>query len=59
MQFVVNTTAVLVVMLISFQLSLFLSRGLLSLMLLSMHRLGSRIRKQSSTTRIQFNPNNS
>jgi hypothetical protein len=45
MQFLINTTAVLVVMLMSFQFTLFLSRGLLSLMLLSMHRLGSRIRQ--------------
>ena len=45
MQFLINTMAVLTVMLVSFQFSLVLSRGLLSLMLRSMHRWESRIRK--------------
>jgi hypothetical protein len=45
MQFVINMMAILTVMVLSFQLSLLLSRGLLSLMILSMQRWESRVRK--------------
>lgn len=38
MEFVINSTAILTVMLLSFQFSLLLGRGLLSLMLFSMQR---------------------
>jgi hypothetical protein len=44
MQYVINAMAILTVMLVSLQMSLVISRGLLSLVLLSMRRWQSRDR---------------